>query len=389
MRILIFISFFIPAFCFAASFDCGLAKSNIEKTICENKNLSLLDEQLAEKYKQAKRVLDQSKHNKLLDSQRNWLSSLRNTCESNRSVDACITELYKNRLVVLNNYIGSNYLPSANEIDALCSYSAKLTSDDYVDLKDGNLIDINNDGYPEVAKSIIYGHELDWQYYSKDGDHINIRMNINDEYIDWYSKLIFSFKGKNYFLFSDGRSRKIVLLDRDFLGYQLCEFNSSLSKILVEKKSQVCDEIGNNKAKYLVADLASNIEAENVPGADIIPENAIKVDIDNDTAPEYLQKFLFSSTRVNPCEYRYYEVVHSHLSSKWIDHPLNKLLKAYGNNCWATVDIISFNGENYLQYDMAEIKKLVVYKVKDGAMDQYCKFEYRSNFELRNTIELL
>ena len=39
---------------YSASFDCAKASSPFEKTICSNPNLSSLDEQLANVYKQSK-----------------------------------------------------------------------------------------------------------------------------------------------------------------------------------------------------------------------------------------------------------------------------------------------------------------------------------------------
>jgi len=52
MKTLLFLSFFfLPLF--SASFNCQKASTKIEKTICQDKELSRLDEALAKEYKQA------------------------------------------------------------------------------------------------------------------------------------------------------------------------------------------------------------------------------------------------------------------------------------------------------------------------------------------------
>jgi len=59
---------------FAASFDCKKAKTNIEKKICSDRTLSLLDEKMDKLYKKALSVVtDKEERDELVKSQVKWL----------------------------------------------------------------------------------------------------------------------------------------------------------------------------------------------------------------------------------------------------------------------------------------------------------------------------
>jgi uncharacterized protein len=77
----------------AASFDCTKASGFVETTICQNAQLSALDDELKISYKTA---LAANKTN--ANEQKNWLKTTR-ACTS----EACLTEAYTQRLQQLNN----------------------------------------------------------------------------------------------------------------------------------------------------------------------------------------------------------------------------------------------------------------------------------------------
>jgi uncharacterized protein len=89
---------------FAASFDCEKAKSKIEKAICGDKELSLIDEALAKTYGDARSRLGETDKAYLKNAQLNWIKSLRTTCaaESTNTDDpqfvACLKMTYKYRM---------------------------------------------------------------------------------------------------------------------------------------------------------------------------------------------------------------------------------------------------------------------------------------------------
>lgn len=81
----------------AASFSCKDARSNVEKTICGNEELSTLDEHLGRYYAAGRSVL-KTADRCLADDQRNWLRSRRDECAD----AACLREAYLRRLAELD-----------------------------------------------------------------------------------------------------------------------------------------------------------------------------------------------------------------------------------------------------------------------------------------------
>jgi len=75
----------------AASFDCGKAQSKVEHLICDNPEISKLDDELASDYKTV--LQDQSKANTIKREQKQWL------IERNECADAgCVRETYRKRI---------------------------------------------------------------------------------------------------------------------------------------------------------------------------------------------------------------------------------------------------------------------------------------------------
>lgn len=80
---------------FGASFDCAKAKTDVEKMICANPELSALDENLSNAFKEAMR--ESSDKGKLKKEQFAWVKE-RNQCKER----ACVQKTYASRIVDLN-----------------------------------------------------------------------------------------------------------------------------------------------------------------------------------------------------------------------------------------------------------------------------------------------
>lgn len=83
----------------STSFDCNKAATWVEKTICENAELSKLDEVMAIKYKKDLANEPDYEDSKayragVIDNQRTWLTFQRNTCKDT----ACLVREYKERI---------------------------------------------------------------------------------------------------------------------------------------------------------------------------------------------------------------------------------------------------------------------------------------------------
>ena len=71
---------FVPIVGSAASFDCDKARTEVEKMICANAELSLLDDELARAYFDAREHEEAEGKVELRDSQRTWLKNRNNVC---------------------------------------------------------------------------------------------------------------------------------------------------------------------------------------------------------------------------------------------------------------------------------------------------------------------
>ncbi len=81
----------------AASFECNRAQSRVEKTICTNVELSVLDEHLARYYSAARSRLGRAA-DCMRTNQLQWLRSVRNACAD----VACLKKAYLERLSELD-----------------------------------------------------------------------------------------------------------------------------------------------------------------------------------------------------------------------------------------------------------------------------------------------
>ena len=133
------IVFIVTFACFAynansASFDCSKASSPLEKAICSNPNLSALDDQMAQAYKDAR--AKSSNQDQLKSDQIAWIKGARQ-CASDL---ACIEKSYKERLAALgaatsvapsNASIGGsdNSTAAMNRLKALFELHARAIKD--------------------------------------------------------------------------------------------------------------------------------------------------------------------------------------------------------------------------------------------------------------------
>jgi uncharacterized protein len=99
IKIYLLTFFLISNAAIAASFDCAKAKSSVEKTICNDSELSKLDEELSRVYKSA--LLDYPVENYLRVRQRDWIK-LNTYCDKTKFV-ACLRENYKERIKKLSD----------------------------------------------------------------------------------------------------------------------------------------------------------------------------------------------------------------------------------------------------------------------------------------------
>jgi uncharacterized protein YecT (DUF1311 family) len=96
----------LPAWAYAASYDCGKASTAVEKLICSDDQLSQLDDELVDIYKHA--VKEEKGGSVIKNSQGGWLKSRNNCGTSPYAKDkswlaACIKHEYEYRLAAITS----------------------------------------------------------------------------------------------------------------------------------------------------------------------------------------------------------------------------------------------------------------------------------------------
>jgi len=87
---------------FRTSYDCKASKSDVEKTICMNKDLANFDVELNALYKASLSKLPQYRKAKIQEDQRQWLKERNSQCQSEQIYD-CLKEKYSKRISELKS----------------------------------------------------------------------------------------------------------------------------------------------------------------------------------------------------------------------------------------------------------------------------------------------
>ena len=88
----------------AASFDCANAKGDVDKLVCDDPELSELDELVVSYYESASATLTSARRKALRASQRNWLQD-QSKC-TGPTIRQCLFQRYKARLLLFEVQYG-------------------------------------------------------------------------------------------------------------------------------------------------------------------------------------------------------------------------------------------------------------------------------------------
>lgn len=91
----------LPGSALAAGFDCGKARTPVERAICDDPQLSALDDQMAQAYRDALGRLGEASAPILRAGQRDWLKSL--PAPSPRNGNAAMRDAYGERVAALRD----------------------------------------------------------------------------------------------------------------------------------------------------------------------------------------------------------------------------------------------------------------------------------------------
>ncbi|MDD5385499.1 MAG: lysozyme inhibitor LprI family protein [Gallionella sp.] len=152
-----------------ASFDCAKVATKVEKLICDNAELSKLDDELSAAYKAA--LQDAKEADTIKQAQKQWMKE-RNGC----SDAVCVKRTYEARL----SSLAAMRTPTDNNVSAKHDAEQGLSTDDYVldpapkEMIDWNLEEYKKPGDKEVCS--LYLQNL--QYFARRNEPLSCGQQI-------------------------------------------------------------------------------------------------------------------------------------------------------------------------------------------------------------------
>jgi uncharacterized protein len=321
----------------AASFDCSKASTKVEKTICSNNPLSLLDEQLADSFSKLKSQLNKKDFKILLREQRKWIKQRNKSCKNSRRIPSCLTWSYENRLHSLD-LISRNIIPPLSELDAVCSGNGKRHSID-----DG-LFDINNDGVKEVGEKCHGGsmHTPCMKFKQPNGE----RIFLNTIGFEWktywtFNSSYFAHNGKIYNLHgADSGPSHIRYTTPKNNSYVVCEFENIETEELLPVKNtpehkEICALSNTKNIKYVDfkdKPILSHKQIKDAGRYETGVGGQKYIDIDNDGEKELIAMVNYASGAGRGCDFLYYDELSPDGNSFSYTEGQTSLLKMQGVN---------------------------------------------------------
>ena len=290
------------------SFDCMKARGRIEKAICEEPSLSMLDRRLQEVYSLA--LTQTSNPSDVKRAQRRWLDT-RDDCKDS----SCLLERYATRLDELGYLTGR--FPSTFAA-AICARVVDATSRKESLAKTVGVEDINNDGIAD-RQSLCQGGTANIPCVAYTGDDGKL-LDIRADGFEWFT---YSALGRTAFRANDHTfiyySHDEALEEPAYLAYitpanrevRVCDFDTVVGSAVLEGGNDVCAAIEADDSRVEAQELApiSNRAAFAMSRKDTQARSTGKIDIDNDGLEESLLELIYSSGAGRGCENNYFELL--------------------------------------------------------------------------------
>jgi uncharacterized protein YecT (DUF1311 family) len=312
---------------YSASFDCKKTSTRVETLICDDLLLSELDNQMSDAYVDLKEALNPEAVDALTKEQRHWIKSREKTCTGKDDATCIIslTDLYRKRISDILEKVGSELLPSTEELHALCEMIASSSPEKRaaLDLKDES-VDINNDGVRDKKEDCVSGtmNIPCRKYRAQNGNLLDIE-TVGFEWNDYwtYGLATFEWKGKFYNLHSyDDFFKKpayVSFVSSDNKERVVCEFEVK-QKIIASSSSNaedlklLCSSLAKNSLDNLSSALSNEPLSKSVElctscSPDTYIEKSGYLDYDNDGAPNYLIEFGYASGAGRGCDFNYFD----------------------------------------------------------------------------------
>lgn len=298
---------------YGASFECSNATEKVEKLICSDKELSLLDDELAAKYSQP---TDQVKERK--NAQRRWLREKRNRCSDIQ----CLKDAYETRIFELKwdaDY--ADIAPKKPKVVELCQKLSSNSEKWKLMANYGGSEDINNDGQPEVGKKCDGGTARTpcIEYFDQAGTGIQIQQ-VGFEWKNYwtYGRQAFQHDGRTYIL----NSADDALREPSYLSYitpankeyVLCEFANHVTAAVeyqADDSNGVCQAVLEKSALIKSVKLPEDVEIQ-PEFLDRVWTRATSIglaDVNNDGVQERVMGLDYESGAARGCDYNYFDLL--------------------------------------------------------------------------------
>jgi len=404
---------------YSASFNCDKAATNIEKSICNSKDLNRLDMKLSIKYNFIKKRISDDKKNIFIKGQRDWIKE-RNRCNN----EDCLVSIYKDRISkfeVKYSTILFDY-PDENATKNICASLAKnpklfiqkhklktsyyqinqfdINNDDItekveIDKKLGTRYTIGNSKQTIYPKRITFNDDDRWAYQT-------IFLEINDKVFGLYT---YSY---DYSL-DTIKPMHMSYINQSNEEYLMCRFenrtvermtpnnkinNSQEICALVDIKTDSTDEpfrnypsfLGTGRLKQIKLTKSSELnsayfEKTYTNSWSLYNNKEESFDYDNDGKQETIIQIEHSSTKGRMCDVIHFDEVISNENKPTVSREL--LLKIQGVNLHSSYPTCCshsgfFKYKNQIYYEEIKDKKHNILQIKDNKVSTVCTGEFKT-----------
>ena len=393
-----------------ASFDCQKASTSIEKLICNDPELSKLDEDLSATYK-----INMDVESKVLSiasiqlAQKEWIKK-RNSCPDT----SCVKDEYVVRISQLSAINKADEVQNSKAIsssEAVCRMVASYANTgDLGSLlaPEGELAPKMDDLDQVFGTNGEFGRTGDyWSVdFNEDGNSYYFMitsdgtMNINTAYAissrkgstvktlddsdDGNSTIPLLKIGNRFFVLSNsgpiprslGRSKpgKLWSMGKDGEFQSVCNFSQGNSELIVGKQNPVCSEIKLGHVNYVEYPFDHAVSPSSSGPVSLDPLKGLaKVDIDNDGITDNVVQLESNSSAGAGCGFRYVAVTDK-LGASIPDTKLNKLLSGLDDfACGSKKEMFVYNGTTYIDSTI-EAGNRTVHRIEKGKAETICEF---------------
>lgn len=387
----------------SASFDCAKASTKIEKLICDNAELSKLDEELNTAYNTVLQAEKQAAS--IRQNQKQWIKE-RNSCSS----ILCIRDTYKTRITQLSSLktTGVQSLIEGTTDTEACQTVAdfwnrgefktllrsapsplkmerseihRIFGLDGGSIRDAEIwkLDLNDDGIPDYFGMIVEGTGMEVTGYALSGVNGSTVVDTFGAYGTDFS-IIFA-NGKNFILSTNmNKLDGLLRLSKDSKIEYVCRFvqrDKPLLELTTGQGNPVCSAVSSGAIKHM------DFESTNKSALRGITIAALaKIDLDNDGKAEDVAIVNYDRVDGPSCVASKIRIVNDS-NAAIADSYINKIIDDHLGDCDIDQRVFVQGGLAYID-EQSNDESRAILLIKDGKGEVACRFDGRILFDVYN-----